>query len=381
MKKVALIPLEDYDTNRTQKALDEAFDLLGGLEEKIRPGMRVLVKANLLRRAVPEECITTHPAVVEALCRKIAALGATAVIGDSPGGPFYASLLRGVYSRTGMALAAERSGAQLNYDVSAGDVRFERGKALKELNIASMAIEADAIISVAKMKTHGLTGFTGAVKNLFGIVPGTVKVEYHARFPHIDDFADMLVDVAEYAAPVYSVIDAVEAMEGEGPSSGDPVHAGALIVSDNAHAADAVAISMMNILPVQIPTFARAADRGLIRRDCSDVEVCGEEVADMIVEDFVIRLPKTTQTDFTHRVPRFLQGIAQRLLRVKPVFDDKTCTGCGVCAESCPPKTVKMLDGRPDVDLSACIRCFCCQELCPRHCVHVHRPLLVRWIR
>ena len=90
------------------------------------------------------------------------------------------------------------------------------------MDITNMANSADAVISCSKLKTHGMTLMTGCVKNLFGCVPGTTKVEYHARFNQLNRFSNMLVDIERCVRPVISVLDAVDGMEGEGPSGGTP---------------------------------------------------------------------------------------------------------------------------------------------------------------
>lgn len=86
-------------------------------------------------------------------------------------------------------------------------------------------LDADVIVDLAKLKSHALTKFSGAVKNYYGTIPGLQKVETHARFPDYGDFGSMLCDLCAYFAgnkPTFSVLDGIVAMEGNGPTGGEP---------------------------------------------------------------------------------------------------------------------------------------------------------------
>lgn len=84
------------------------------------------------------------------------------------------------------------------------------------------------VIDIAKLKTHGMMGYSGAVKNLFGVVPGLLKPELQP-LPGKEPFAEMLVDLCEYVHPDFSIIDAIDAMEGDGPTGGQKRFVGALV--------------------------------------------------------------------------------------------------------------------------------------------------------
>ena len=373
---VALVKCEDYQSGRVDAALARALKLAGGLEDVIRPGMRVLVKCNLVMRKGPQAAATTHPEVVRALCARISALGATPVIGDSPGGPLNAALLKSYYSGTGMAEAAARSGAELALDDSQGARDFPEGRTLKRVDLTGMVLKADAVISCSKLKTHGMTLMTGCVKNLFGCVPGVTKVEYHARFNQLERFSDMLVDIERCVRPVISVLDAVDGMEGEGPTGGTPRHICALLVSRDAHALDSVAAQLIGLHPREVCTLERAMERGLLAPET--VRVLGDDVTALRVSDYVypraardIKLFSTTPV-----IGRLINAVALP----RPRFDAQKCVRCGMCARSCPGKAITLAP-LPRVELKRCIRCFCCQELCPHHAVSVHTSLMRRFIR
>ncbi len=375
--KAALIRCESYDQQEVDRAVAQAFALVGGLEQWIKPGMTVAIKANLLMKKKPEAFTTTHPAVIEAVAKQVRALGASAVIGDSPGGPFTPALVHGVYRACGMERAAENAGAVLNEDFEQVTVYEENSVVLRQMQLCRYLTQADAVIDCAKLKTHGLTQYTGAVKNLYGCVPGTVKVEYHFRMPALKDFSQMLVDLCEHIRPVVSLIDAVEAMEGDGPSGGTMRRMNCLIASPSAYAADVVGARLMGLKPESICTIQRAAERGLV--DPEQVSVLGERIEDYIAEDYQVPVIQGEKT-LPRMAPKCVMGLLEKWMKPKPVFLHKKCVGCGDCFRSCPPKAIAMKEGRPQADLDVCIRCFCCQELCPVQAIRIKRNKLLKWI-
>lgn len=373
---VALVKCDDYTPARVDKALERALGLVGGMADLIKPGMRVLVKCNMVMRKSPDAAATTHPEVARAVCAAVRALGATPIIGDSPGGPLSATLLKSYYSGTGLAEAAQRSGAELSLDTAQGFRACSEGVELKRMDITNMANSADAVISCSKLKTHSMTLMTGCVKNLFGCVPGTTKVEYHARFNQLSRFSNMLVDIERCVRPVISVLDAVDGMEGEGPSGGTPRHIGALLVSRDAHALDSVGARLIGLEPKDVCTLARAMERGLL--DLNKVEVVGDSVDDIAVHDYVyphaardIKLYSTTPI-----IGRFINAVTMP----HPAYDKSKCVKCGICARSCPAKAIELAP-YPKADLNKCIRCFCCQELCPQRAVEVKKSIMRHFIR
>ncbi len=315
---VALVRCGDYEPHNVQAAVQAAFAHLGGIEDIIRPGMRVYIKANLLLKRSPEQYTTTHPAVIEAVARCVQQRGATAVIGDSPGGPFLPARLRDVYAGTGMIDVAERLGAELNYHVGVREVSIPDGIAVKRMMISEVAVESDAVISVGKLKTHGMTFLTGAVKNLYGVVPGTVKMEYHYRLPDRMAFSNMLVDLAGLIKPALSVIDGIIGMEGNGPSAGDPRNIGAIIASKSPHAADLCAAAIVNMPGEDVFTLRQAAERGWIPKSADELDIRGESIADMLISDFKRAQQHSHYEVLDGKIPRFLYPILKKTLKTKP---------------------------------------------------------------
>ena len=150
--------------------------------------------------------------------------------------------------------AVEEVGARLNRDFSQRAVSFPEGKILRSFQYTAWLDGADAIIDVCKLKTHGMMGMSCAVKNLFGVIPGTLKPEYHFRYPNPDDFAAMLVDLADFVRPRLSICDAVVAMEGNGPTAGTPRNVGAVLAAQSPHALDLAAAHIIGLRAQDVPT-------------------------------------------------------------------------------------------------------------------------------
>lgn len=374
---VSLIRCEEYSYKEVKDSINSSFKNLGGIENFIDKGDRVLLKLNLLMKKKPEDATTTHPVFTKALAEILIEYGAEVIIGDSPGGPFNTKMLKGVYKACGIEKVAEEIGATLNYNTNTTEIKNPYGEVLKSINAIEVLNEVDKVISVSKLKTHGMMMFTGAVKNMFGIVAGLEKAEYHVRMPNNKDFSNALVDICQTAKPVLSFMDGIVGMEGNGPSGGEPRKISAVIASTSPYHLDVVATSLIGINPEKVPTIKRCIERNIITGGFDDISMVGNELESFIINDFIV--PEIRSLDlFEKKLPKFLREILNELLQPKPVFKHEICVGCGDCAESCPPQVIKMVDKKPVVNLEDCIRCFCCQELCPVKAIVIHRPLLMK---
>lgn len=376
MTQVYIARCPSYDPQVVERAFLRSVPSLPDAKALIRPGQRVLLKPNLLQAQRPEKGITTHPAVVAAVAKWVRDAGATAIIADSPGGLFNPYILRQLYDVTGMAAVARETGALLNYDLVTVQVSCPEARAAPTLDALRVAVEADAIINIPKLKTHGLVQLTGAVKNLFGTVPGVIKGAYHARFPSVERFAAMLVDIVEYYRPVLTVMDAVVAMEGDGPSGGDLRDVGVLLTSADAFALDIVAASVVGVDPRAVPTNAAAVRRGLATGRVEDIQLLGASLDEVRVAGF--RLPRTAG-ERVRMIPSMVPSWITNALLARPQAGDR-CIACGVCVQNCPVQAITIVDKRAHTDLKRCIRCYCCHELCPVDAVELHHSILGRLV-
>ncbi|MBO7150932.1 MAG: DUF362 domain-containing protein, partial [Clostridia bacterium] len=239
MFDVSIFPCDSYEKETVKKALVSVLEPLGGLDF-IKEGMTVCIKANLVHASKPEKAVVSHPVVVTELTKLLMERGAKVIVGDSPGGLYNAATMRSVYNSTGMT-AVEEAGGTLNRDFSQENISYPEGKVLKQFPFTSWLKQADVIIDVCKLKTHGMMGMSCAAKNLFGVIPGTAKPEFHFRYPNHADFARMILDIDDYVAPILSICDAVVGMEGNGPTAGVPRQIGCLLASKSMHKLDLAA--------------------------------------------------------------------------------------------------------------------------------------------
>ena len=360
---VFLQPCSDYDSDTVSAAFSALF-ADPSLLDWVRPGMRIALKVNLVVPHSPDSAATVHPAVVCELCRRLIARGASVIVGDSPGGLFTPAALKLVYARTGMN-AVTQTGAELNYDCSETSVFCTSAKTARHFEYTSWIRNADAVVNVCKLKTHGFLTMSGAVKNLFGIIPGTKKPEYHYLYPDTRVFADMLVDLCEFAKPILSVMDAVVGMEGNGPTAGTPRKMGVLLASRSPYTLDLVAGSLIGVQSA--PLFDAAFERGLAPKDVSEV-ACSEAYEKYVLSDWDVVPVRKIELIVTRS--SLMNRLAKAALRRKPVLSPKLCVQCGLCAKTCPVHAITMAP-KPHFDRKTCITCFCCQEFCPKSAIKV----------
>lgn len=371
------------DYEQAEVCIRALVEQMGGMDRFVRPGERIVLKANLLRAAPPESAICTHPAVVEAVAKLVKEAGGTPVICDSPGGALHKeAVLRSLYEKTGMAAAAAAAGAELAMDSSTRTVSLPEGKVLRQAEIITPVAEADGVIDLCKMKTHVLMSMTGAVKNLFGVIPGLSKVGYHATHPDHATFADVLLDLTGYVKPRLSLMDGILAMEGDGPgSSGTPRQAGLLLAAANPLALDTAAGAIMNLPRKDNPVLLAAERRGLTPCRMEDVELIGGTVEELRMADY--KFPASTKSnlmDFLGPLARPAERLCKKALSQTPRIDGAKCVGCGICAKSCPGQAIAMTapGKKARISQNACIHCYCCHELCPQRAVELHQSWLGR---
>ncbi len=373
----ALAPCADYSRAAVRHALETVIAGAGGLDW-VKPGMRVGIKLNLCAAKKPEAAATTHPMPVAELTRMLVARGAEVVFGDSPGGPFVAPLIHRLYETTGMALC-EEAGGRRNEDFGSAEVEYPQGRILRRFACTDWIRSCDAVINFCKLKSHGMMGMTAAVKNLYGVIPGTVKSEYHFRHEDPMDFADMLVDLNEFVRPRLILCDAVEIMEGNGPTAGTSRHLGLLLADRDPYRLDRLCAALLGLKEQEIPYLEAAKRRGLLSPEDPALAALA---APWALRDF--RRSGATASWFAKSeddrgLKKLMKTCLYLLFRSRPA-PGPACTGCGKCARDCPAKAITIRSGRARIDRKTCIRCFCCQEFCPSGAMQVRRSFAARLI-
>jgi Pyruvate/2-oxoacid:ferredoxin oxidoreductase delta subunit len=242
--------------------------------------------------------------------------------------------------------------------------------------IAEKLASADVIINLCKLKTHSLTLYTGAIKNMFGAIPGVKKGEFHKIAPKVRDFSEFLVDIFEAAKPHISIMDAVIGMEGNGPSSGQAKKFGYIIASRDAVALDAVGSYIMGYDVDEILTTEIAHQRNLGEKDFNRIKFRGIVKEDLAQYQIILPTNRLYQS-----LPEFLLKLAGKLVWIRPKANEKKCKRCGMCITNCPVKAMESVDGFPVIDYNICIKCFCCDEICPYNAIDLQMSWLARKLR
>jgi len=349
-----------YDYDRLKPAVFEILDAAGGAG--IIPGSRVLIKPNFLSPAKPDDAVITHPLVIRAAAEYALARGGRVRVGDSQALGSFERILKSGGAREALA------GLAVECAEFAASRKVDIGEPFGRIDLAADALDADAVINLPKLKTHGMMQLTLGVKNLFGCVVGLRKTEWHMRVGvNHDLFARLLVQICRAVNPSVTLLDGILAMEGEGPGkSGRPRRLGVLVGSADTVAVDRMAAALVGMDPEALPTNRAAREMGM----------AGDE----------IELDGTLPEVYDYQIPgvrtsgRLASLLRDRLVR-KPAADDKTCTLCGECRDYCPAKAITEEGGRLRFDYGACIRCFCCLEVCPHGALRIRESLPARIAR
>ncbi len=372
MSIVSVAATPDYTDETVYAAVCRHFEALN-VAEDLKPGMKILLKPNLLYGKKPEAGVTTNPAVVKAVIRWLTQRGFNnVVVAESSGGLFNAEYMRSVYSVSGYRVPGIAE--YLNRDFTFGTRHTAEGFTVKSFNLITPILEADYIINLPKLKTHAMTTVSAGVKNLFGTIPGLQKPDMHRRYPELGSFVRMLCELCETVRPNVTLLDAVDSMEGNGPGGGTVRHTGVTLCSRDVYALDVAAVEFMGLSPMDAPHLRAAGEMGLLPET---VTVTGDE---LIPCSPAFRLPDAVKsTGFEDAAPGFLRKPVEKvmdlLLRSYPHVDKSKCVGCGRCAESCPQKIIRVENKKASMPRKNCISCFCCQEMCPVHAISAKRGL------
>jgi len=376
--KVALIKCKDYDLDKVRQAVQRGIGLLGGVTAFAKEGEKILLKPNLLVADRPDKCTTTHPLVFRAVAEVFQRQNLELYYGDSPA----IGSMKRLVKQTGIKEIADSLDIRWSNFQEGEMVSFPEALLAKQLYLAKGASAADGIVSIGKMKTHGFTRITGAVKNQFGCIPGLRKAEFHVKMPDVYDFSKVLVDINRFLKPRLYILDGIIAMEGNGPRGGEPFNMKVMLFSTDPVALDAVCCRLIDMNPEYVPTAKIGRDSGLGTYIPEEIEIVGDGLAELKNSEFkAVRRPPDPLAA-SRSYPNFLKN----LISPRPVINQDRCVNCGQCVLQCPvePKAVNWPRGdkkqKPSYRYKNCIRCYCCQEICPEKAISIQVPLLGKLI-
>jgi len=295
---VSIVKIRDGNVDR---AVEEAIDLLGGMEEVARNKYRIMLKPNLVAETSHD---TTKPGVIGALARLMKRHGREVWIGEGScaAGGFNVrdytvyrtrkeELLNGmqqhIFNRLGYTdLANELHIPLINlHSGKMTDAEVPGGLLFDRITLHSSLHEIDMLCSVPMMKTHVLATVTLGMKNLIGLYPGTVYysarswLHDHAWAHGSRGVAFEVLDMVRANRLGLTVIDGSIAMEGNGPSSGSLVKMDLIIAGTNPLATDMVGAGVMGFEPMEVPAFRLAVETGMTPAGLQEVEVRGEALS------------------------------------------------------------------------------------------------------
>lgn len=372
--KVSIKKIDSYREDDVLRAVKACLEPFGGMAHFVAPGQRVLIKPNLLGTFTPDSAAVTHPAVTRAVALLAKQAGGIVFIGDSPGIGDYNAVL----NKSGTRAVIDELELNVVDFMQSAEYRKEDNVAGKIMKLAAIIAQVDVIITVPKLKTHAQMNYTGALKNQFGLVPGLDKAKYHYKMKNRQWLAELIVDVNCIAKPALAVMDAIVGMEGPGPSGGNPRTVGAIIAGPDLTAVDAAACNIIDLNPFEVPIIAAAAKRGFGCADINNIELAGDDIADLRIPDF----EKVAIFESPLRIvplPGFAIDWLHKHWIPRPRIDLDKCVKCMKCRNVCPvePPAINP-DISPKADSERCIKCYCCHEFCPVKAIDLPETLLSR---
>lgn len=375
---VSIETVDSYQLEAVLKAVRQCLSRFGGIERFVRPGNKVLLKPNLLAAFHPERAITTHPAVVHAVTMLCLEAGAVVQIGDSPG----IGELRQVFRRCQMEFLLNLAGVSLANFRDTVEYQAPDNLVARRIRLAKAVADNDLIITLPKLKTHSQMGFTGAIKNQYGLIVGSEKAHYHYRLKNRDWLAELMVDINLIAKPALAIMDGIVAMEGMGPAGGEARQLGVLLASPDISAVDTVACAIIDLECRTLPISQAAKKRGFGATELSEITVAGPPLEQLRVPDFK-KIPELINILRLVPLPRFMLRWIRKAWAPRPRIIAEHCIKCNACGKGCPvePSAINPFAGTEQVDDQRCIRCYCCHEFCPEKAIELKNIVIVEWLK
>lgn len=249
---VALAPCPNYVQAKVDEAVAQALE---ASQIKLSASSTLLIKPNLLR---PHEFTCTSPQVVLAACKYFKNFNLNIQVGDSPG---FGSA-KSVAAHIGLTDMLAPLGIKVLDLNSSRKINLPRSQT--RLSVSRLALDADLILSLPRIKAHQQMGLSIAVKNCFGCIAGLGKARVHSSHgaSHAK-FARLIMELFKTLPPVAALADGINAMHVTGPSAGKPYPLGLIAASNNAQALDTAIYCLMGLSPQEVPLWLEALNLGL----------------------------------------------------------------------------------------------------------------------
>jgi len=372
VEKVVISSVNKYDIALIKEKIRFIFQRCDFFK-RVSKDEKIFLKVNLLTLASVESAICTNPVFVESVIEVLKENGYKELsCGDSPGvgSPEKAAKASGIYE------VLKRKNIRFVSIEKEERFRTINNHRRKYIYLYQGLKNIDTIINLPKLKTHCLMTMTLGVKNFYGLLPGKAnKVDGHMRENTPEKFARYLMDIFETISgqvKVFTLIDGIIGMEGDGPSSGTPMKTKLIAGSFNTQLLDFFILRWCGLTLDEYPLYQISEKKEEIK-----------EKTDVLIKEngtFHRKIKRPRKGDVSFNVPVILSDLYNMFFYTYPEIDQKRCLRCRVCVESCPVGTIK---GRDNIIIEdkKCIRCFCCHELCPHEAIVLKQTLPLRLLK
>jgi len=289
-----------------RKAVEQAFSLIGGIQDLIKPGQTVLLNPSLVAPPTePEKGCITQAEVTRAVADIMREMGVRVIIAESAAvGVDTEKVIEGSgykeLREKGYEVVDLKNAEKIMLAVPGGGKVFAKVESYRPVQ------KADVIISLPKLKTHDQTEITCAIKKLKGLLSDKYK-----RMMHQEGLFDGVIDLLSAVRPKLAVVDAIYCQEGLGPVFGKPVEMDLIVAGKDLVAVDAVCGLIAGFEPDEVLLTKNAAERGLGTNSKEKIDIVG------------VPLEKVCR--------RFLRAEEDNPVKVEGfslIYGGVTCTGC-----------------------------------------------------
>lgn len=360
-RKIVVVNCENYNENKVYEKIKKGIDLL---EIKKTPE-KILIKPNMLSSRKPEEGVTTHPSIISALIEIFK--DKEIIIGDSPAN--VSKTIEEYWEKCGYKVLSEKYNVPLVKFTDTKIIEIDLKNKKYKIPVTSK-IENYSILNVPKFKTHNLTTLTLGIKNLYGLIPGSMKSILHSKFINPFDFSLFLVEFYKKIEEriFLTVVDGIISMEGDGPSSGKLKNTGFIIIGERPIDVDYICCLLIDLEPERVD-FIRIYKE---KYGIDEIEIIGDKFEK--ISDF--KLPSTKKYFFIKNkfISKLLLPIS-KFFKVLPFINLKNCKRCFACLKICP---VRAISEDLKIDRKKCILCFCCFEVCQYKAVIIKKSFIAK---
>ena len=368
--KIAIQRIKDDDV---KTAVFSALEMIKAQKLMKKDGMIVLLKPNVLSAKPPKRAVTTNPEVIRSVIQWVKQFNPSKIyVCDSSGG-HKPGVTENSMKVSGILTVCEEEGAEcVPFEKTEREIyKVSDPLELKEFTSSRLIKEADIIINLPKIKTHGQCLLTCCIKNMFGTILLSNKTKTHARFSMITRFSSALADIYSVSNPQITVIDGYTCQEGNGPASGDIVKMNLILAGYDGVALDTTVCKIIGFNPEDVIHLIKAEQKKLGTTNLDNIEHMGEKIEDVYRE---FKKPKLHPISIP--LPKWLADyIGRQIFKATVKFDSNKCRLCATCWDNCPvnaitPPTEIKKGNIPKWDKKRCITCYCCVELCPHEAVN-----------